>query len=44
FLCDSNECLIIKDGEPIYTDSSHLSKYGAEIVGSGIFSIVSKKR
>ncbi|EMH9439742.1 acyltransferase [Proteus mirabilis] len=43
FLCDSKECLTIKDGMPIYTDSSHLSKYGAEIVGEGIFSIIGKE-
>lgn len=31
-LCDKNECVIIKDNEPIYTDGKHLSVYGSEVV------------
>ncbi|MGE1858584.1 SGNH hydrolase domain-containing protein [Proteus mirabilis] len=32
-LCKENECILLdKDGEPIYSDSSHLSIFGANIV------------
>lgn len=31
-LCDSNKCKVIYKREPIYTDGSHLSIYGAELV------------
>ncbi len=38
FLCDDNNmCLVIKDGNPIYTDYNHLSKYGASFLGYYIF-------
>ncbi|WGL97128.1 SGNH hydrolase domain-containing protein [Arsenophonus sp. aPb] len=37
FLCNHTECTLIKDGIPIYTDTSHLSITGAEIVGKGVF-------
>lgn len=31
-LCDGNKCKVIYKREPIYTDGSHLSIYGAELV------------
>ena len=40
FLCNDKKCLLIKDGEPIYTDKGHLSKTGADIVGKGIFTFI----
>lgn len=36
FLCTDNRCLLIKNREPIHTDKSHLSVYGAPIVVEGI--------
>ena len=31
-ICDQSKCMAIKDGEPIYSDGSHLSVAGAAIV------------
>lgn len=36
-LCNDKECYVIENNKPIYTDYGHLSKSGAEIVGSYIF-------
>ncbi|MCS3430530.1 acyltransferase family protein [Klebsiella sp. BIGb0407] len=36
-LCDAENCFTVKDGQSIYTDHGHLSKFGSNIVGSKIF-------
>ena len=36
-LCNERNCLTIKDGQAIYTDAGHLSKFGSNLVGEGIF-------
>lgn len=36
-LCHGNECNVILDGSPVYTDYSHLSKAGSDVVGEYIF-------
>lgn len=35
-LCENGQCFIIKDKDPLYTDHTHLSKMGAEIIGKYI--------
>jgi peptidoglycan/LPS O-acetylase OafA/YrhL len=35
-LCEKGECFVIKNGLPLFTDYSHLTKEGAEIVGKYI--------
>lgn len=42
FLCNSSYCSVIENGIPLYSDTSHLSKAGADIVGEGIFKIIKK--
>ncbi|WP_281437284.1 acyltransferase family protein [Escherichia coli] len=42
-LCDGKECIIVKDGMPMYTDSSHLSKLASEIVGDYVFREIKKQ-
>lgn len=37
FLCDNNMCKAIINGEPVYSDTTHLSIYGANVVGKYIF-------
>lgn len=37
-LCINGACEIIKNGNPVYTDTQHLTKQSAQIVGSYIFS------
>ena len=31
-LCDQTDCAMIADGKPVYSDPTHLTKWGAEIV------------
>jgi peptidoglycan/LPS O-acetylase OafA/YrhL len=31
-LCDQTDCTMIADGKPVYSDPTHLTKWGAEIV------------
>lgn len=40
-LCSPTECKVIDDKAPIFTDTSHLTRHGAEIVGSYIFNQIS---
>ncbi|HHN8344298.1 TPA: acyltransferase family protein [Morganella morganii] len=42
FLCNEKECTVIDNDIPVYTDTSHLSITGSEIVGSGVFSEIKK--
>lgn len=42
-LCDGKECIIVKDGMPMYTDNSHLSKMASEIVGGYVFREIKKQ-
>jgi hypothetical protein len=42
FLCDEKQCLVIKDREPIHSDSAHLSVFGAPLVVDGIFFEINK--
>lgn len=36
FLCDKQNCLVIKNREPIHSDQGHLSVFGAPIVLEGV--------
>lgn len=36
-LCENNQCKMIINGEPAFSDMGHLSVYGADIVGAYIF-------
>lgn len=44
FLCDeeSGQCLLIKDREPIHSDTAHLSVFGAPLVVDGLFSKINE--
>lgn len=42
FLCRNGNCLVIKDREPIHSDPSHLSVFGAPIVVDGMFEFINK--
>jgi peptidoglycan/LPS O-acetylase OafA/YrhL len=37
FICNDKYCLTIKDREPIHSDGSHLSVFGAPLVVDGLF-------
>ncbi|MFA9597763.1 acyltransferase family protein [Citrobacter telavivensis] len=42
-LCDAKNCIVQSpEGEPIYSDKIHLTKYGSEIVGKYIFNKISE--
>lgn len=43
FLCTDGQCLIIKDREPVHSDGSHLSVFGAPIVVDGMFKFINEK-
>lgn len=36
-LCQEDNCLTVSDGEVIYTDTGHFSKFGSRIVGNKLF-------
>lgn len=40
FLCESGKCLIVINREPVHSDGSHLSVFGAKRVSRGIFDFV----
>jgi peptidoglycan/LPS O-acetylase OafA/YrhL len=40
FLCKNGSCLIIKNREPIHSDPSHLSAFGAPLVVNGMFKFI----
>lgn len=40
FICKNGSCLIIKDREPIHSDPSHLSVFGAPLVVDGMFKFI----
>ncbi|PAR27904.1 acyltransferase family protein, partial [Vibrio metoecus] len=40
FLCNDEKCLVIKNREPIHSDKSHLSIYGASIVAEGFINYI----
>ena len=45
FLCESEKCLILdSDSQPIYSDKTHLSVYGTNIIGPRIFDFIKSKR
>jgi len=45
FLCESEKCLILDyDSQPIYSDKTHLSVYGTNIIGPRIFDFIKSKR
>ncbi len=39
-LCKGQQCKVIVDGKPVYTDYGHLSKTGSNIVGTFIFNLI----
>jgi len=41
-LCSNQKCRVIIDNEPIFSDSGHLSIFGANIVGKYIFNEINK--
>lgn len=41
-LCDDAKCITIINGNPVYSDANHFSRYGADIVGRYIFDEISK--
>lgn len=41
-LCDESTCLVVDGTTPIYTDTTHLSRHGAKIVGDYIFNEINK--
>lgn len=43
FLCIDGRCLIIKGREPVHSDGSHLSVFGAPIVVDGMFKFINAK-
>jgi len=40
FLCKDGRCLLIKNREPIHSDPSHLSVFGAPLVVNGMFKFI----
>ncbi|EPJ7088573.1 acyltransferase family protein [Citrobacter amalonaticus] len=40
YLCHGGVCDVIIDGKPVYSDQSHLSVYGAEVVFKNILKII----
>ncbi len=43
-LCSNGECLVIDNGMPIYTDASHLTRHGADIVGKYIMTKIPESK
>ncbi|MEZ8201948.1 acyltransferase family protein [Vibrio splendidus] len=41
-LCNTDDCFVIKNGTPLYTDNSHLSKAGANLAGREVMMQISK--
>lgn len=41
-LCKNNQCLVVSDNMPVYTDNSHLSKMASLIVGKYVFGEIRK--
>lgn len=40
FLCADRKCLVISRGEPVHSDGSHLSVFGAPLVVDGMFNFI----
>ena len=41
-LCDKEFCYVFKNGQTLYSDDDHLSKYGSYLVGKKLFKIINK--
>lgn len=39
-LCANGQCTVIINNEPIYSDASHLSIYGSELIGKFLFNLI----
>ena len=40
YFCESNECLVVKDGKALYFDDDHMSVNGAKIIAKGLVEIL----
>ena len=43
-LCPNDECYVITNDNSVYSDTKHLSIYGAEVVGKYIFDEIEKTK
>ncbi|MEZ8051424.1 MULTISPECIES: acyltransferase family protein [Vibrio] len=42
-LCESGSCFTVSDGQVVYTDKGHFSKFGADFVGRTLFENIGNK-